>query len=102
VTIADYQVTDADRRPLPRSYRTEPRHLGYRDDDLSRPFAHYLDSTMLPLPPHVDRAWAEERFRQIVRWRTPEIGGHFPSLEVPDYYTEDLQKGLAAVLAATR
>lgn len=48
------------------------------------------------------RAWAQERFRQIVRWRTPEIGGHFPSLEVPDYYIEDLQQGLAAVLAATR
>ena len=48
------------------------------------------------------RAWAQERFRQIVRWRTPEIGGHFPSLEVPDYYIEDLQQGLAAVLAANR
>ncbi|MGK9269904.1 epoxide hydrolase 1 [Williamsia muralis] len=48
------------------------------------------------------RAWAQERFRQIVRWRTPEIGGHFPSLKVPDYYIEDLQQGLAAVLAANR
>lgn len=48
------------------------------------------------------RAWAQERFRQIVRWRTPEVGGHFPSLEVADYYIEDLQHGLASVLAANR
>ncbi|WLW58087.1 epoxide hydrolase family protein [Streptomyces sp. YU58] len=46
------------------------------------------------------RPWAEERFQRIVRWRTPETGGHFPSLEVPDYFVKDLQEGLAAVLAA--
>ncbi|MEU1134561.1 epoxide hydrolase [Streptomyces sp. NPDC005900] len=48
------------------------------------------------------RAWAEERFRQIVRWRSPATGGHFPSLEVPEYFVEDLRDGLAAVLAARR
>lgn len=48
------------------------------------------------------RPWAQERFRQIVRWRTPDTGGHFPSLEVPDSFVKDLQDGLAAVLAATR
>jgi pimeloyl-ACP methyl ester carboxylesterase len=48
------------------------------------------------------RAWAQERYRQIVRWRTPETGGHFPSLEVPEYFVKDLQEGLAAVLAAGR
>ncbi|MFC9873154.1 epoxide hydrolase family protein [Nocardia salmonicida] len=46
------------------------------------------------------RAWAQERYRQIVRWSLPESGGHFPSLEVPGYFVEDLQEGLAAVLAA--
>lgn len=46
------------------------------------------------------RAWAQERYRQIVRWGTPERGGHFPSLEVPDYFVEDLQQGVAAVLVA--
>ncbi|MFE7507353.1 epoxide hydrolase family protein [Promicromonospora sp. NPDC057488] len=46
------------------------------------------------------RLWAQERFRQIVRWRTPEAGGHFPSLEVPGYFVQDLGEGLAAVLAA--
>lgn len=46
------------------------------------------------------RPWAQERYRQIVRWTAPEAGGHFPSLEVPEYYVEDLREGLAAVLAA--
>ncbi|MFF2303116.1 epoxide hydrolase [Streptomyces sp. NPDC058128] len=48
------------------------------------------------------RPWAEERYRRIVRWNAPETGGHFPSLEVPDYFVKDLQEGLAAVLAAAR
>ncbi|WP_277212226.1 epoxide hydrolase family protein [Isoptericola croceus] len=47
------------------------------------------------------RPWAQERYRQIVRWRTPDAGGHFPSLEVPEYFVQDLQEGLAAVLAAS-
>lgn len=48
------------------------------------------------------RPWAQERYRQIVRWSSPEKGGHFPSLEVPEYFVEDLRAGLAAVLAAHR
>jgi hypothetical protein len=48
------------------------------------------------------RPWAQERYRHIVRWSSPEIGGHFPSLEVPDHFVKDLQDGLAAVLAADR
>ncbi|WP_410571402.1 epoxide hydrolase family protein [Amycolatopsis sp. cmx-4-61] len=44
------------------------------------------------------RAWAQERYRNIVRWNAPARGGHFPSLEVPGYFVKDLQKGLAAVL----
>ncbi|MFJ8917523.1 epoxide hydrolase family protein [Amycolatopsis sp. NPDC102389] len=48
------------------------------------------------------RPWAQERYRRIVRWRSPEAGGHFPSLEVPGYFVRDLQEGLAAVLAADR
>lgn len=46
------------------------------------------------------RPWAEVRCRRIVRWRTPEAGGHFPSLEVPEHFVSDLREGLAAVLAA--
>ncbi|MFJ4858500.1 epoxide hydrolase family protein [Streptomyces sp. NPDC088730] len=48
------------------------------------------------------RPWAEQRYRQIVRWAEPESGGHFPSLEVPGYFVRDLREGLAAVLAAHR
>ena len=46
------------------------------------------------------RPWAQERYRRIVRWRTPARGGHFPSLEVPELFVDDLREGLAAVLAA--
>ncbi|HWC24639.1 MAG TPA: alpha/beta fold hydrolase [Flexivirga sp.] len=46
------------------------------------------------------RPWAQERFRQIVRWSEPERGGHFPSLEVAEFFVRDVQEGLAAVLAA--
>ncbi|MGE2722170.1 epoxide hydrolase family protein [Mycolicibacterium celeriflavum] len=46
------------------------------------------------------RPWAEERFRRIVRWSSPETGGHFPSLETPEFFVKDLQESFAAVLAA--
>ncbi|MEV6062970.1 epoxide hydrolase family protein [Nocardia asteroides] len=48
------------------------------------------------------RPWAQQRYRRIVRWSTPESGGHFPSLEVPEFFVEDLREGLAAVSAAGR
>ena len=60
--------------------------------------------TMYPgdIESRTPRAWAEQRYRRVVRWNEPERGGHFPSLEVPDYFVRDLQDGLAAVLAASR
>ncbi|MFI0240324.1 epoxide hydrolase family protein [Streptomyces sp. NPDC016845] len=48
------------------------------------------------------RPWARERYRRLVRWTEPESGGHFPSLEVPEFFVNDLREGLAAVLAAQR
>ena len=48
------------------------------------------------------RTWAQERYRRIVRWREPDTGGHFPSLEVPEQFVDDLRAGFAAVLAARR
>ncbi|MFJ4714662.1 epoxide hydrolase family protein [Streptomyces sp. NPDC088785] len=48
------------------------------------------------------RPWAEQRYRNIVRWRAPASGGHFPSLEMPGFFVADLREGLAAVLAAGR
>ncbi|KSU56019.1 epoxide hydrolase family protein [Microbacterium enclense] len=47
------------------------------------------------------RPWAEVRFSNIVRWRAPSAGGHFPALEMPDVFVRDLREGLAAVLAAS-
>ncbi len=47
------------------------------------------------------RPWAEVRFSNIVRWRAPSAGGHFPALEMPDAFVRDLREGLAAVLAAS-
>lgn len=47
------------------------------------------------------RPWAMERYRQIVRWRTAEFGGHFPSLETPDHFVADLREGLTSVLSAS-
>lgn len=46
------------------------------------------------------RPWAQQRYRNMVRWNSPQAGGHFPSLEVPEYFVKDLQEGFAAVLAA--
>ncbi|NKY51798.1 epoxide hydrolase family protein [Nocardia vermiculata] len=48
------------------------------------------------------RPWAQQRYRRIVHWSEPEHGGHFPSLEAPEYFVEDLQQGLATVLATKR
>ncbi|MGV0777993.1 epoxide hydrolase family protein [Mycolicibacterium elephantis] len=46
------------------------------------------------------RRWAQKRYRNMVRWNSPDAGGHFPSLEVSEYFVKDLQEGFAAVLAA--
>jgi epoxide hydrolase len=45
------------------------------------------------------RPWAKQRFRRIVRWHEPARGGHFPSLEAPQFFVTDVREGLAAVLA---
>ncbi|MFG3099575.1 epoxide hydrolase family protein [Streptomyces sp. NPDC048182] len=46
------------------------------------------------------RPWAEQRYRRLVRWNSPDSGGHFPSLEAPTHFIKDLQEGLTAVLTA--
>lgn len=56
--------------------------------------------TMYPadISSHCPRAWAQHRYRNIVRWDTPDAGGHFPSLERHEYFVQDLREGLLAVL----
>ena len=48
-----YVPSDADRAPLPASYRNEPRYLGYRDTDAARPFAKYFCEKTDPIQSHV-------------------------------------------------
>ncbi|WP_313802155.1 DAPG hydrolase family protein [Sphingobium sp.] len=52
----DYQVTKADRAPVPAGYHTEPRYLGYRDADYARPYAHYFKERLIPVQPHIKEA----------------------------------------------
>jgi hypothetical protein len=56
--VAPYRITAADRRPLPGAYRREHRHLGYRGDELDRPFAKYFRPDLLPVQSHVRDALA--------------------------------------------
>lgn len=39
---------------------------------------------------HVPRSVAELAFAEVERWETPEYGGHFPALEVPDVLVDSL------------
>ncbi|QGN34314.1 epoxide hydrolase family protein [Microlunatus sp. Gsoil 973] len=62
-----------------------------------------VPSAITTYPKHIEkypRPWAQQRYRQIVRWRTPMAGGHFPSLEVPGFFLDDLRDSLTAILAA--
>ncbi|MDA0184197.1 epoxide hydrolase [Solirubrobacter phytolaccae] len=41
---------------------------------------------------HVPREVAELAFANIERWETPDYGGHFPALEVPDVLVDSLRR----------
>ncbi|WP_299869706.1 epoxide hydrolase family protein [uncultured Hoeflea sp.] len=43
---------------------------------------------VFPLPP---REYVERSRPNLIHYRTPERGGHFPMVEVPDLYVEDLR-----------
>ncbi|WP_329343588.1 hypothetical protein OG252_45055 [Streptomyces sp. NBC_01352] len=38
---------------MPANYATEPRYLGYRDDDEAKPHAKYFQAQTLPIQDHV-------------------------------------------------
>lgn len=43
--MTGYVISDSDRRPLPASYRDEPKRLGWRGAELERPIARvYADA----------------------------------------------------------
>jgi epoxide hydrolase len=43
------------------------------------------------------RRWAEQRFHDIRYWNEPERGGHFPALEVPELFVDELTRFFALV-----
>ena len=45
----------------------------------------------------VPRSWVESRFVDLRSFRVAARGGHFPMLEVPELYVEELQRGLGAM-----
>ena len=48
-----YEPTAADKADIPVSYQDESRYLGYREDDLAKPYAKYFTGDTLPVQPHV-------------------------------------------------
>jgi hypothetical protein len=48
-----YEPTAADKADIPLSYQDESRYLGYREDDLAKPYAKYFTGDTLPVQPHV-------------------------------------------------
>ena len=57
-----YQLSSADRRPAPPKYASEPRYLGYRSEDETRPFAPFFEPRVAPVQSHVVEALAYGRF----------------------------------------
>lgn len=53
MTRPEYQISNADRAPLPNSYKNGARYLGYREADRRRPFAHHFRPTAAPIQAHV-------------------------------------------------
>jgi hypothetical protein len=49
----NYKLAGADIAPVPSSYFTEPRYLGYRDADYKQPYAKYFRERSLPVQHHV-------------------------------------------------
>jgi hypothetical protein len=38
------------------------------------------------------RRWAEKRYTNLIYWNELEKGGHFPALELPDTFVEEVRK----------
>lgn len=53
-----YTPSAADRAPVPATYHTEARYLGYREADRAQPYAHYFREVVDPVQPHVLEAMA--------------------------------------------
>lgn len=51
--MIQYVPTTTDRAPLPGSYQDEPRYLGYRQSDTTKPYAKFFRPDCLPVQDHV-------------------------------------------------
>jgi DAPG hydrolase PhiG domain len=52
-----YQLTKADKAAVPASFHDNASHyLGYREEDLRRPYARYFQPKAIPVQPHVHDA----------------------------------------------
>jgi len=71
-----YQISAADRRPLPQRYRDEPRHLGYCDDELERPFAHHFRQEVEPIQRHAIDALLAGRAPSEFGYEVDEVVDH--------------------------
>ncbi|NWA91415.1 hypothetical protein HX807_22640 [Pseudomonas sp. D8002] len=56
-----YKLSKSDFAPAPASYQTEPRYLGYRESDCSKPYANYFTEQVAKVQPHVIEAIAVGR-----------------------------------------
>ena len=48
------------------------------------------------------RRWAEQRYRNIVYWNELSRGGHFPALEQPEAFVDELRAAVPLLLTASR
>ncbi len=51
--------------------------------------------------PRPSRAWTLRRFPNLRHWGEPAAGGHFPALEVPELYVEELRASFRALRGMT-
>ena len=81
--------------PSLRAYRENAQHLTpmRRSQEIDVPTAVSLYRNERVPEPHPTRAWAESVYT-ITRWHEPPTGGHFPALEQPDLFIDDLRTAL--------
>jgi pimeloyl-ACP methyl ester carboxylesterase len=87
------QFTRTSATPHPELATAHERFASYRSNVAPLPpvsvpvgVALYPDDIMMPI-----RSLAERSFSNIVHWNRLERGGHFPGLEAPDLFVEDLR-----------
>lgn len=73
-----YEVTAADRRPVPHTFHTTDRHLGLQGDELERPFAHYFTDRVAPVQAHVLDVVGTPGLPSELGYDLSEIADHLP------------------------